>query len=368
MERSHKIKLLLGFLCSFLALLVLLALCHYFRKRLRWRGRRKSESLEVGDERGGAGAEEEEEEDELEAEGLVKFAGAESLTVHDILEAPGEVVGKSSYGTLYRARIERSGSVLLLRFLRPSSAGRTGEVLLVARALGAVRHPNLVPLRAMYVGPRGEKLFLQPFYAAGSLKQFLRAGVAEAHRWDIILKLSLGIAKGLDHLHTGLEKPIVHGNLKTNNILLDADYQPHLADFGLHLMLNPAAAQEMLKASAAQGYKAPELVKLKDASKETDVYSLGIILFEMLAQKDPININFLQSKDFHLPISLRNLVLDHKISDVFDSELLSQSLDKNSGKAHGLLMLFQLAIACCSPSPASRPDTKHVISRLEVIA
>lgn len=160
----------------------------------------------------------------------------------------------------------------------------------------------------------------------------------------------------------------MHGNLKTNNILLDADYQPHLADFGLHLMLNSAAAQEMLKASAAQGYKAPELVKLKDASKETDVYSLGIILFEMLAQKDPININFLHSKDFHLPISLRNLVLDHKISDVFDSELLNQSLDKNSSKAHGLLKLFQLAIACCSPSPASRPDTKHVISRLEVIA
>ncbi|CAL9076496.1 unnamed protein product [Musa acuminata var. zebrina] len=365
MEKRHKIELLLGLLCSFLFLLLflLLALSYFFRKRLRCRGRTKKEPLEAGGDSGGGGAEEE----HSEAEELVRFAGGESLTVHDILDAPGEVVGKSSYGTLYRASLERSGSVVLLRFLRPACVGGTEEVLPAVRALGAIRNPNLVPLRAMYVGPRGEKLFVHPFFAAGSLKQFLRAGVAEAYRWDIIYKLSLGIARGLDHLHTGLEKPMVHGNLKTNNILLDADYQPRLSDFGLHLILNPAAAQEMLQVSAAQGYKAPELVKMKDASSESDMYSLGVVVLEMLTQKDPINTNFLQSKDFHVPTSLRNLVLEHKVSDVFNSELLIQSIDQSSTNEQGLLMLFRLAIACCSPSPASRPDTKHVISQIEDI-
>ncbi|XP_042432157.1 putative kinase-like protein TMKL1 isoform X2 [Zingiber officinale] len=206
MEKSFKIRLLLGLLCSFV-LLLWLALCFVLWKRMIFRS--KSESLEAGGEGGGAG------EDVEAEEGLVKFAGGECLTVHDILDAPGEVVSKSGYGTLYRASIEQSGAVLLLRFVRPACVARIEEVLPAIRVLGAIRHPNVVPLRAMYVGPRGEKLLVHPFYAAGSLKQLLRAGVAEAHRWDIIYRISIGIAKGLNHLHTGLDKPIVHGHARS---------------------------------------------------------------------------------------------------------------------------------------------------------
>ena len=93
--------------------------------------------------------------------------------------------------------------------------------------------------------------------------------------------MSIGIVKGLDHLHTASQKPIIHGNLKTNNIMLDADFQPRISDFGLYL-LNPAAAQEMLETSAMQGYKAPELIKMRDATMESDIYSLGVIMLEII--------------------------------------------------------------------------------------
>ena len=117
-------------------------------------------------------------EEELQAEELIKFAGGESLTAHDILDAPGEVVAKSGYGTLYRASIQKSNSVVLLRFVRPDCVGRTEEVLPAVRTLGSVRHPNLVPTGAMYVGPREEKLFVHPFYASGTLAQFLRGVIS----------------------------------------------------------------------------------------------------------------------------------------------------------------------------------------------
>ncbi|CAL9051633.1 unnamed protein product, partial [Musa banksii] len=360
MGKNQGVRILLGLTFSFLSLLLLYAWYYCYRRRFSSR-RSKGGSLEDG---GGVryGGEE-----ELQAEELIKFAGGESLTAHDILDAPGEVVAKSGYGTLYRASIQKSNSVVLLRFVRPDCVGRTEEVLPAVRTLGSVRHPNLVPMRAMYVGPKGEKLFVHPFYAAGTLAQLLRAGVAESHRWDIIYKLSCGIAGGLDHLHNGYEKTIIHGNLKSNNILLDADFQPRLSDFGLHIILNPAETQEMLEASAAQGYKAPELMKMKDASRETDVYSLGVVLLEMLTQKDPINNDFLQSKDLHLPSFLRILVLEHKVSDVFTSELLKESINQNSSNEDGLVMLFHLAVACCSPSPTTRPDIKTVLGRLEDI-
>ncbi|CAL9137546.1 unnamed protein product [Musa acuminata var. zebrina] len=360
MGKNHGAKVFLGLSCSFLILLLLYAWHHCFRRRFLSR-RAKERSLEDG------GAVRYAVEEELVTEELIKFAGWENLTSHDILDAPGEVVAKSSYGTLYRACIRRSKSVALLRFVRPDCIGRIEEVLPAVRMLGSVRHPNLVPTGAMYVGPRGEKLFVHPFYASGTLAQFLRAGVAEAHRWDIIYKLACGVARGLDHLHNGYEKAIIHGNLNSNNILLDADFQPRLSDFGLHIILNPAAALEMLEAPASQGYRAPELIKMKDASRETDIYGLGVVFLEMLTQKDPLTNNFLQSKDLHLPTSLRILVLEHKVSDVFSSNLLEDSINQNSTNEEGLLMLFQLAMTCCSPSPALRPDIRAVIRRLEDI-
>lgn len=174
-------------------------------------------------------------------------------------------------------------------------------------------------------------------------------GVVESQRWEITCKLSLGITKGLNQLHTGYSKPIIHGNIKTNNILLDENLEPRLSDFGLHLLLSLTSGQEMLEASALQGYKAPELIKMKDATKETDIYSLGVVLLELLTQRDPIKIlSLLHSKD---------LVFEREISEVF----------KGCGNGEGLLKFFRLAMDCCAPVPGLRPDIKSILSRLEEI-
>lgn len=79
---------------------------------------------------------------------MIRFQGAEDLSVHDILEAPGEVIGKSSYGTLYRANLMSTNSLALLRFLRPACTLRMEEFLPIIEFLGSLRHPNLVPLCA----------------------------------------------------------------------------------------------------------------------------------------------------------------------------------------------------------------------------
>ncbi|KAG2652794.1 putative kinase-like protein TMKL1 [Panicum virgatum] len=300
------------------------------------------------------------------AQALVKFPGGEALSVAAILEAPGEVVAKSAHSTLYRAAVRSGEAAVLLRFVRPACAVGADEAYAAAGRIGAVSHPNLVPLRAVYVGPRGEKLLVHPFYAAGSLHRFLQEGIAESQRWSIVCNLSLSIARGLDHLHTGLEKPMVHGNLKTSNILLDASNECRISDYGLYLLLNPAAAQEMLEASAAQGYKAPELIKMRDATRQSDIYSLGVVLLEMLAQKEHADDSRPNPRDILLPASFKNLVLERKISEAFSSDLARHC--RRSGKERHLNAYFELATACCSPSPSLRPNTKHILKRLEEIA
>ncbi|KAF8412942.1 hypothetical protein HHK36_000914 [Tetracentron sinense] len=310
----------------------------------------------------------EEEEEELETEDLIRFPGVGKLSIYDILDAPGEVIGKSSYGTLYMASLQRINSVTLLRFLRPACTGRMKEILPAIQMLGFIRHPNLVPLHAFYAGPRGEKLLVHPFYRHGTLAQFIRDGNGESHSWAIIYRISIGIVKGLDHLHTGLQKPIIHGNLKSKNILLDRNYKPFISDFGLHLLLNPTACQEMLEASAAQGYKAPELIKMKDVSKESDIYSLGVILLKMLTRKELINGNAFPNQDLYLPNSMRNAILSHRISDLFHPGiLLGESRDQSPITEKCVLAFFHLAIACCSPPPSLRPDIKQVLRKLEEI-
>ncbi|CAH2043996.1 unnamed protein product [Thlaspi arvense] len=106
-------------------------------------------------------------------EELIIFDGGEDFTICDILEAPGEVIGKSSYGTLYKASLQRSGKVRVLRFLRPTCAvsSDSKEFDGVIESLGFVRHDNLVPLLGFYVGMRGEKLMVHPFFGSGNLSE-----------------------------------------------------------------------------------------------------------------------------------------------------------------------------------------------------
>ncbi|KAL1559300.1 non-specific serine/threonine protein kinase [Salvia divinorum] len=295
----------------------------------------------------------------LNAEDLVKFEGGEDLSVVEILDAPGEVIGKSSYGTLYKANLVNLNCVTLLRFLRPTCTLSIEDVMPAIELLGSVRHPNLVPLNAFYAGPRGEKLMVLPFYPAGNLAHFIKDGNGEAYKWPTICSISIGIARGLHHLHTALEKPIVHGNLKSKNILLGAEYHPYVSDFGVRLLLSPSTGQQMVEASGFEGYKAPELIKMKDACEESDIYSLGIIFLELLSGKQAVDG---KDQDFYLPSAMTSADLHHP------EILVGLKNDERVVTEDCMLRYFQLATACCSPSRRRRPNIKQILDKLQNIA
>lgn len=186
------------------------------------------------------------------------------------------------------------------------------------------------------------------------------------YSWATVYKISIGIARGLDHLHTGLMRLVIHGNLKSRNILLDRNHEPCISDFGLHLLLNTASGQELLDTLASEGYKAPELIKMKEANGDTDIYSLGVILLELVTGKEPINDKAAPDEELYLPNYLRNAVLSHRHSDLYHPGILSSDEDVGAAEER-VLKLFQLGMACCSPSPSLRPSIKQVIGKLEEI-
>ncbi|KAI3808904.1 hypothetical protein L1987_24867 [Smallanthus sonchifolius] len=346
-------------LCSSFVLFVILFLICVCRRK--GSARNESWDKEANPEFKESGGE------EIEMKGdFIKFEGGEDLTCFDILDAPGEVIGKSSYGTLYRANFS-GDSVLLLRFLRPAcTIGKVQDVMRVVQLLGSIKHPNLVPLCGFYSGPRGEKLLVHPFYRRGNLAQFIRDENGDSHKWEIIYRISIGIVRGLDHLHTSFQKPIIHGNLKSKNILLGRNYQPFVSDFGLHLLLNSAASQEMLEDTAVKGYKAPELTNMKDSSTETDIYNLGVILLELITGKELINGKANPDQDLYLPTAIRNAMLDRRMSDLYHPGVLEDDNGGSSRVNEDIVIKFvQLALACCSPS--LRPDIKQICKKLEEI-
>ncbi|KAL5714520.1 non-specific serine/threonine protein kinase [Ranunculus cassubicifolius] len=161
MGRKSRLKLILGLIIPTFVLCLAFLIYFLFKKKQS----KNDESKEMGMSFDG-----EEKVGELEKEELIRFNGGEKLTIHDILDAPGKVVGKFGYGTLYKASFETNNVVALLRFLRPACTGKKKEVIPVIQLLGVIRHPNLVPLQAFYSGPRDEKLLVHPFYSRGNLE------------------------------------------------------------------------------------------------------------------------------------------------------------------------------------------------------
>ncbi|KAM1234322.1 hypothetical protein ACFX13_003995 [Malus domestica] len=314
---------------------------------------------------------EEEEEDEESGSGgggggdqgrLILFQGGEHLTLEDVLNATGQVLEKTSYGTVYKAKLSDGGTITL-RLLKEGSCKDGSSCLPVVKQLGRIRHENLIPLRAFYQGKRGEKLLIYDHLPHRSLHDLLheaRAGKLVLN-WARRHKIALGIARGLAYLHTGLETPITHGNVKSKNVLVDEFSVARLTEFGLDKLMIPTVADEMVAVAKIDGIKAPELQKMKKCSSRTDVYAFGILLLEILIGKKPGKTG--RSGDFvDLPLMVKVAVLEETTLEVFDVEVLK---GMRSAMEEGLVQALKLAMGCCAPVASVRPSMDEVVRQLE---
>ncbi|KAM1265725.1 hypothetical protein ACFX2J_035375 [Malus domestica] len=311
----------------------------------------------------------EEEEDEESGGGgggdqgrLILFQGGEHLTLEDVLNATGQVLEKTNYGTLYKAKLS-DGVAITLRLLREGSCKDGSSCLHVVKQLGRIRHENLIPLRAFYQGKRGEKLLIYDHLPHRSLHDLLhetRAGKPVLN-WARRHKIALGIARGLAYLHTGLETPITHGTVKSKNVLVDEFSVARLTEYGLDKLMIPTVADEMVAVAKNDGYKAPELQKMKKCSSRTDVYAFGILLLEILIGKKPGKTG--RSGEFvDLPSMVKVAVLEETTLEVFDVEVLK---GVRSPMEEGLFQALKLAMGCCAPVASVRPSMDEVVKQLE---
>ncbi|XP_047982776.1 probably inactive leucine-rich repeat receptor-like protein kinase IMK2 [Salvia hispanica] len=290
---------------------------------------------------------------------LVHFDGPFVFTANDLLCATAEIMGKSSYGTAYKATLEDENQVAVKR-LREKITKPQKEFEVEASNLGKIRHPNILALRAYYLGPKGEKLLVYDYMPNGSLASFLHArGPETTVPWPTRMNIAIGITRGLCYLHSEVNH--VHGNLTATNVLLDENRDPKIADVGMSRLMTSAATANVVGTAGSMGYRAPELSKLKNASEKTDVFSLGVIVLELLTGKSPS-----EAKDgLDLPQWVASIVKEEWTNEVFDVELMRDASSSSAGDE--LLNTLKLALHCVDPSPAARPEAVEVLQKLEEI-
>lgn len=168
--------------------------------------------------------------------------------------------------------------------------------------------------------------------------------------WEVRSKIAFEVASGLEHLHS---HNLSHGNIKSNNILLTHGFQAFVSESGLIQLVSSSTPK-------LSGYRAPELIDSRIASKEADVYSFGILVLELLTGKDPTVL--LDEEGIDLPTWIQSVDESRWNNDVFD-----MNLEKNKDNVEKITRLLHLGIRCASQVPRRRASMTEVAKQIKKI-
>ncbi|XP_022723812.1 U-box domain-containing protein 35-like [Durio zibethinus] len=216
-------------------------------------------------------------------------------TIEEIEEATDSFaqsrkIGEGGYGPVYRCYLDHTP--VAVKVLRPDAAQGRLQFLQEIEVLSCIRHPNMVLL----LGACPEYgILVYEYMAHGSLDDCIfRKGNTPPLSWQLRFRIAAEVATGLLFLHNAKPEPIVHRDLKPGNILLDHNYVSKISDVGLARLV-PAVAENVtqFRITSTAGtfcYIDPEYQQTGMLGVKSDVYSLGILLLQLITAKQPMGL------------------------------------------------------------------------------
>ncbi|KAE9602168.1 putative protein kinase RLK-Pelle-LRR-XIIIa family [Lupinus albus] len=291
---------------------------------------------------------------------LITFHGDMPYTSSEIIEKlesldEEDIVGSGGFGTVYRMVMNDCGTFAVKRIDR-SRKGCDQVFERELEILGSINHINLVNLRG-YCRLPTSRLLIYDYLAMGSLDDLLHENTEQVLNWSDRLKIALGSSRGLAYLHHECCPIIVHRDIKSSNILLDENMEPHISDFGLAKLLVDEDAHVTTVVAGTFGYLAPEYLQSGRATEKSDVYSFGVLLLELITGKRPTDPSFVK-RGLNVVGWMNTLVKENRLEEVVDK----RCKDVDAGS---LEVILEVAARCTDANADDRPTMNQVLQILE---
>ncbi|KAK4581608.1 hypothetical protein RGQ29_024989 [Quercus rubra] len=190
-------------------------------------------------------------------------------------------IGEGGFGKVYLG-IMRDETQVAIKLLSQSSKQGYKEFKAEAEILTRVHHRNLVSLIG-YCDEGENKALIYEYMANGNLRQHLSVTNANVLKWNERLQIAVDAANGLEYLHNGCKPPIIHRDFKSTNILLNENMQAKIADFGLsRAFVAENDTHVSTRPAGTLGYLDPKFQATGNLNRKSDIYSFGIVLFELI--------------------------------------------------------------------------------------
>ncbi|PHT81815.1 hypothetical protein T459_14830 [Capsicum annuum] len=285
----------------------------------------------------------------------------EKFDLPDLLKASAEILGSGVFGSTYKAALNTGPVMVVKRFRQMNNVGKE-DFHEHMRRLGRLSHKNLLPVVAFYYR-KEEKLLVSEYVNNVSLAVHLHGNKSRGQPsldWPTRLKIIKGVAKGLLYLYNELPSLTApHGHLKSSNVLLNESYEPLLTDYALLPVVNLEHAQEHMIA-----YKSPEFKHSGRITRKNDVWTLGILILEIITGKFPSN--FLQQgkgSDTDLATWVRSVVNE----DMSDVEVFEKDMRGTKNAEGEMMKLLKIGLGCCNLDIDKRFDMKEAMERIEEV-
>ncbi|KAL9262537.1 Leucine-rich repeat receptor protein kinase EMS1-like protein [Drosera capensis] len=296
---------------------------------------------------------------------------------------PSFVIGDGSFGLVYRAELVSSASysvsVVALKKLDPNAFQGQREFRAEMETLGKLRHRNLARILG-YCVSGADRVLIYEYIEKGSLDQWLHDDDGDRHSgvegspsrldWDTRVRIVKGVAEGLAFLH-GLESPIVHRDIKASNVLLDAGFEARIADFGLARLIEESHSHVSTQVAGTMGYMPPEYkAGLSAATVKADVYSFGVLMFEVASGRRPswpFRDEEGDDQEVWLVEWAKKKVAEGKSVEILDREMRARE-EVIERAAAEVAEFARVADLCTREKPRERPAMAEALEMLKGIS
>ncbi|KAL5559098.1 hypothetical protein UlMin_035309 [Ulmus minor] len=278
----------------------------------------------------------------------------------------GKEIGRGAGGTVYKGVLSDDRVAAIKRLNTDSNQGEA-EFLAEVNTIGMLNHMNLIETWG-YCAEGKHRLLVYEYLEHGSLKENLSTNVLD---WKMRFEISLGTAKGLAYLHEECLEWVLHCDVKPQNILLDSNYQPKVADFGLSKLVKRGelSNSSFSRIRGTRGYMAPEWITNQPITSKADVYSYGIVVLEMLTGRSPTS-SFHSEKGTAGDVEQRDLVMwvrETVNEDCDVARWMEKIIDPSmEGKydVEEVGILLEVALRCVEEDKDARPTMRQVVEKL----